>query len=185
MGCCAAGFTIYLGSAHQLDMYGQLRAYAEDAKHNGLAVVIWPYPRGSGLSRDGESAIDVVDYAAQIAAQLGADIIKVRLPAAHVEQEAARKVYDERRIPVATPAERVRHVVDCAFAGRRIVIFSAAAAVFDDDKPLDKIRAIHAGGEFGSIIGRYSFQRPKEEALRMLGAVMDVYASPPTSAGTR
>ena len=69
-------------------------------------------------------------------------------------------------------------VVDCAFAGRRIVIFSGGAAVFDDDKFLDEIRAIHAGGGFGSIIGRNSFQRPKEVTLRMLGAVMDIYASP-------
>lgn len=118
LGCCAVGFTIYPGSAHQLEMYGQFRAYAEEAKRNGLAVVIWSYPRGSGLSKDGETAIDVAGYAVQIAAQLGAHIIKVKLPTAHIEQDAARKVYDERRIPIATPAERVRHVVDCAFAGR-------------------------------------------------------------------
>jgi hypothetical protein len=102
--------------------------------------------------------------------------IKVKLPTAHVEQEAARKVYDERRIPISTPAERVRHVLDRAFAGRRIVIFSGGATVFDDDKLLDEIRSIHAGGGFGSIIGRSSFQRPKEEALRMLGSIMDIYA---------
>jgi len=146
---------------------------------NGLAVVIWSYPRGSGLSKDGETAIDVVGYAVQIAAQLGAHIIKVKLPTAHIEQEAARKVYDERRIPIATPTERVRHVLDCTFAGRRIVIFSGGAAVFDDDKLLDEIRSIHDGGGFGSIIGRNSFQRPKEEALRMLGSIMDIYAAAP------
>jgi class I fructose-bisphosphate aldolase len=77
------------------------------------------------------------------------------------------------------PAERVRHVLGCAFAGRRIVIFSGGAAVFDDDKLLDEIRSIHAGGGFGSIIGRNSFQRPKEEALRMLGAAMDIYPAAP------
>jgi fructose-bisphosphate aldolase, class I len=98
LGCCAVGFTIYPGSAHQLEMYGQLRAYAEEAKRNGLAVVIWSYPRGSGLSKDGESAIDVVGYAVQIAAQLGAHIIKVKLPTAHIEQDAAHKVFDERRM---------------------------------------------------------------------------------------
>jgi class I fructose-bisphosphate aldolase len=64
-----------------------------------------------------------------------------------------------------------------------IVIFSGGAAVFDDDKLLDEIRSIHAGGGFGSIIGRNSFQRPKEDALRMLGAVMDIYAATPD--GTR
>jgi class I fructose-bisphosphate aldolase len=184
LGCCAVGFTIYPGSAHQLEMYGQLRAYAEEAKRNGLAVVIWSYPRGSGLSKEGESGIDVVGYAVQIAAQLGAHIIKVKLPTAHIEQDAARQVFEEQHIPIATAAERVRHIVDCAFAGRRIVIFSGGAAVFDDDKLLDEIRAIHAGGGFGSIIGRNSFQRPRQEALRMLGAVMDIYAAAPDQTRT-
>ena len=159
--------------------------YVQTGRGNGLAVVIWSYPRGSGLSKEGETAIDVVGYAVQIAAQLGAHIIKVKMPSAHIEQEAARKVYVERRIPIATPADRVRHVVDCAFAGRRIVIFSGGAAVFDDDKLLDEIRSIHAGGGFGSIIGRNSFQRPKEEALRMLDAVMDIYAAAPDRDRTR
>lgn len=179
LGCCAVGFTIYPGSAHQLEMYGQLRAYAEEAKRNGLAVVVWSYPRGSSLSKDGASAIDVVGYGVQIAAQLGAHIIKVKLPTAHVEQEVARKVYDEQRIPIATPTERVRHVIDCAFAGRRIVLFSGGSANFDDDRLLDEIRAIRAGGGFGSIIGRNSFQRPREAAIRMLGAVMDIYSTAP------
>ncbi len=176
LGCCAIGFTIYPGSAFQLEMFGQFRACAEEAKRNGLAVVIWSYPRGSDLSKEGEFAIDVVGYAAQIAAQLGAHIIKVKLPTAHLEQEAARKVYQERGIPIGTAAERVRHVLDCAFAGRRIVIFSGGAAIFDEKKLLEEIRAIQQGGGFGSIIGRNSFQRPKAEALRMLGEIMDIYA---------
>jgi len=108
----------------------------------------------------------------------------VKLPTAHIEQDAARKVFDEQHIPIATAAERVRHIVDCAFAGHRIVIFSGGAAVFDDDKLLDEIRSIEAGGWFGSIIGRNSFQRLKEEALRMLGAVMDIYARSPGRDGT-
>ncbi len=177
LGCCAIGFTIYPGSSHEMEMYGRLRAYAEHAKRHGLAVVVWSYPRGSGLSKDGETAIDVVGYAVQIAAQLGAHIIKVKLPTAHIEQEAARKIYDDMRIPIATAADRVRHIVDCAFAGRRIVIFSGGAAVSDEDQLLDEVRAIHRGGGFGSIIGRNSFQRPKAEALRMLAAVMDIYAA--------
>jgi class I fructose-bisphosphate aldolase len=156
-------------------MFGQLRAYAEEAKRHGLAVVVWSYPRGSGLSKAGVTAIDVVAYAAQIAAQLGAHIIKVKLPSDHIEQDAARKVYEETKIPIATAAERVRHVVQCAFAGRRIVIFSGGAAIGDDEL-LDEIRAVHAGGGFGSIIGRNSFQRAKPDALRMLKAVMDIHA---------
>jgi class I fructose-bisphosphate aldolase len=179
LGCAAIGFTIYPGSSHQLEMYGQLRAYAETAKRNGLAVVVWAYPRGSGLSKAGETAIDVAGYAVQIAAQLGAHIIKVKLPTAHLEQAEARKVYEDQKIPIATPAERVRHVLECAFAGRRIVIFSGGAATFDDAALLDEIRAIHAGGGFGSILGRNSFQRTKPEALKMLASVMDIYQGAP------
>ncbi|WP_372785577.1 class I fructose-bisphosphate aldolase [Phenylobacterium sp.] len=179
LGCAAIGFTIYPGSSHQLEMYGQLRAYAETAKRHGLAVVVWAYPRGSGLSKAGETAIDVAGYAVQIAAQLGAHIIKVKLPTAHLEQAEARKVYEDQKIPIATPAERVRHVLECAFAGRRIVIFSGGAATFDDAALLDEIRAIHAGGGFGSILGRNSFQRTKPEALKMLASVMDIYQGAP------
>jgi fructose-bisphosphate aldolase, class I len=179
LGCCAVGFTIYPGSAHQLEMYEQLRSCAEEAKRNGLAVVVWSYPRGSDLSKEGESGIDVVGYAVQIAAQLGAHIIKVKLPTAHIELVAARQVFEEQHIPIATAGDRVRHIVDCAFAGRRVVVFSGGAADFDDEKLLDEIRSIHGGGGFGSMIGRNSFQRPRQEALRMLGAVMDIYATAP------
>jgi class I fructose-bisphosphate aldolase len=178
LGCCAIGFTIYPGSAHQLEMFEQLRARAEEAKRNGLAVVVWSYPRGSGLSPAGETAIDVIGYAAQIAAQLGAHIIKVKLPTAHVEQAAARQVYEAQRIAIATQAERVRHVMDCAFAGRRIVVFSGGAANFDEPALLDEFRAIHAGGGFGSIVGRNSFQRERPAALEMLRAAMDIHAAP-------
>jgi class I fructose-bisphosphate aldolase len=179
LGCSAVGFTIYPGSAHELAMYRQLRVCAEEAKRSGLAVVIWAYPRGSGLSKEGQTAIDVIGYAVQIAAQLGAHIIKVKLPTDHIEQEAARKVYEEQRIPVGTLAERVRHVTDCAFAGRRIVIFSGGGMIADDETLLDEIRAIHAGGGFGSMIGRNTFQRPREQALAMLDAMMGIYSSAP------
>jgi len=175
LGCVGIGFTIYPGSAHRLEMYQQIRAYAEEAKRHGLAVVIWSYPRGSGLSKQGETAIDVCGYAAHIAAQLGAHVIKVKLPTAHIEQEAARKVYERERIPIGTLAERVRHVVQCTFDGRRIVIFSGGAAEADE-VVLNEIRAIREGGGFGSIIGRNSFQRKKSDALRLLDSIVRIYA---------
>ncbi len=175
LGCAAIGFTIYPGSAMRREMYEQLRAVTEEAKGYGLAVVVWSYPRGSGLSKEGESGIDVVAYAAQIAAQIGANLIKVKLPSAHVEQAEAKKVYEKYAIPIATLPERVRHVVQSAFDGRRIVIFSGGAAK-DEAAIFDEVRAIRDGGGFGSIIGRNSFQRPKAEALKFLGTVMDIYA---------
>ena len=97
LGCCAVGYTIYPGSAHSQEMYQNLREIAEEAKSHGLAVVVWSYPRGEGLSKEGETAIDVVSYAAQIAAQLGAHIIKVKMPSEHIEQAAAKKVYEAEK----------------------------------------------------------------------------------------
>jgi fructose-bisphosphate aldolase, class I len=175
LGCVGIGFTIYPGSQHRLEMYQQIRAYAEEAKRVGLVVVIWSYPRGSGLSKEGEAAIDVCGYAAHIAAQLGAHIIKVKLPSSHIEQEAARKVYAQEQIPIETLADCVRHVVQCAFNGRRIVIFSGGPAEANE-MVLNEIRAIRDGGGFGSIIGRNSFQRKKSDALWLLDDIMKIYA---------
>ncbi len=175
LGCSAVGFTIYPGSAHCSAMYEQLRGIAEEAKSHGLAVVVWSYPRGSALSKEGESAVDVVAYAAQIAAQLGAHIIKVKLPTAHLEQAAAKKVYEAEQVPIKTLSERVRHVVQSAFDGRRIVIFSGGAKS-DDKNVFEEARAIRDGGGFGSIIGRNSFQRPRAEAIKFLQTVMGIYA---------
>jgi len=175
LGCSAVGFTVYPGSTHCTAMYQQLREIAEEAKRYGLAVVVWSYPRGSALSKEGETAIDVVAYAAQIAAQLGAHIIKVKLPTAHLEQAAAKKVYEAEQVPIKTLSERVSHVVQSAFAGRRIVIFSGGAKS-EDRAFFEEARAIRDGGGFGSIIGRNSFQRPKAEAIKFLQTVMGIYA---------
>ena len=176
LGCVGIGFTIYPGSAHRLEMYEQIRALSEEAKRNGLVVVIWSYPRGSEISKEGETGIDVCGYAAQIAAQLGAHIIKVKLPSAHIEQPEAKKVFESQNIPIDTLPRRVANIVQCTFNGRRIVIFSGGA--FDTDQNLlDEIQAIRDGGGFGSIIGRNSFQRPKAEALKLLSRIMEIYSS--------
>jgi class I fructose-bisphosphate aldolase len=155
-------------------MYGQIRALSEEAKRKGLAVVVWSYPRGSGISKDGETAVDVVAYAAQIAAQLGAHLIKVKPPSDHIEQDAARKVYESEGIPVGTLPDRVRHVVQSAFNGRRIVIFSGGPAK-GRDAVIEEVRGIAEGGGFGSIVGRNSFQRPKGEAIDLLHEIMDIH----------
>lgn len=175
LGCVAVGFTIYPGSAHCNAMYEQLRAIGEDAKDAGLALVVWSYPRGSVLSKEGETAVDVVAYAAQIAAQLGAHIIKVKLPSAHLEQSAAKKVYEGEQIPIKTLAERVKHVIQSSFDGRRIVIFSGGAKS-EDKNVFEEARAIREGGGFGSIIGRNSFQRPRADAIKFLQTIMGIYA---------
>jgi len=174
LGCAAIGFTIYPASAARNEMYQQIRELGEEAKRKGLAVVVWSYPRGSGVSKKGETAIDVVAYAAQIAAQLGAHLIKVKPPTEHLEQEDAKKVYLEQKIPIGTLADRVRHVVQSAFGGRRIVIFSGGEAK-GKDAVLEEIRGIADGGAFGSIVGRNSFQRAKADGIELLHDIMDIY----------
>ncbi len=174
LGCVAVGFTIYPGSSERVTMYQELRDLAAEAKEAGLAVVVWSYPRGSAISKEGETAIDVVAYAAQIAAQLGADIIKVKLPSQKVELPEAQKVYQKYEIPISTLTERVHHVMQSSFDGRRIVIFSGGTTVADEEF-FTEARAIRDGGGSGSIIGRNSFQRKKEDAIKFLNTVMGIY----------
>jgi fructose-bisphosphate aldolase, class I len=176
LGCAAIGFTIYPGSAARVTMYQQLREAAELAKKNGLAVVVWSYPRGSSLSKKGETAMDVCGYAAHIAAELGAHIIKVKLPTEQLEQEEARKVYEKEKVPISTLADRVKNVVQCTFNGRRIVIFSGGPTS-SDDTVYSEVTAIRQGGGFGSIIGRNSFQRKKADALQFLGKIISIYGN--------
>lgn len=177
LGCVAVGYTIYPGTAERRLLYEQARELILDAKSAGLVAVLWSYPRGSDLSKEGETSLDVAAYAAHIAAQLGAHIVKVKLPSDRLEQDAARAVYEKHEVPRATLAERVAHVVQSAFDGRRIVIFSGGAKKDDDDAIVAEAEAIRAGGGFGSIIGRNSFQRPRDEALGLLGRIMDVYSN--------
>ena len=80
LGCSAIGFTIYPGAEDQYEMMEEIRELAEEAKSVGLAVVVWSYPRGGLLTREGEVAVDICAYAAHLACQLGAHIIKVKPP---------------------------------------------------------------------------------------------------------
>jgi len=174
LGCGAIGFTIYPGSGERNVMYEEIRELTLEAKAHGLAVVIWSYPRGAGISKEGETAVDVCAYAAQIAAQLGAHVIKVKPPKDFIEQPEAKKVFEKHAIPTKTLPDRVRHCVQSAFNGKRIIIFSGGEAK-STDEILDEVKGLAAGGAFGSIMGRNSFQRPRAEAIKLLQAVMAIY----------
>jgi class I fructose-bisphosphate aldolase len=174
LGCAAIGYTIYPGSGARNEQYQDLRELILEAKAVGLPTVLWAYPRGGGLSKQGETAVDVVAYAAQTAAQLGAHVIKVKPPTDFIELAEAKKVYEKYGIPIGTLKERIAHVVQSAFAGRRIVIFSGGEAK-STDEVLKEVTEIAGGGAFGSIMGRNAFQRPKQEAIELLHAVMDIH----------
>lgn len=174
LGCSAIGFTIYPGSEDQFEMMEEFHELAEEAKISGLAVVLWSYPRGGNLTKKGETAMDVCAYAAHLAAQLGAHIIKVKPPTDFIEQDEARNVYESERIDISTLPNRIKHVMQSAFNGRRLVVFSGGSARSTIEL-LEEIRQIRDGGGSGSIIGRNSFQRPKEEAIKLLDTIINIY----------
>lgn len=174
LGCSAIGFTIYPGSDAAFDMFEEIREMAEEAKSYGLAVVIWSYPRGGDLSKMGETAIDICAYAAHIAALLGAHIIKVKPPTQALENLEAIKVYEKTKIDISTLEKRISHVMKASFNNRRIVVFSGGNAK-GEEAIYEEIREIYRGGAHGSIIGRNTFQRPREEALKMLENIIKIY----------
>ena len=174
LGCAAIGYTIYPGSGQRNRMYEDLREFILEAKDVGLPTILWAYPRGAGLSKDGETAADVTAYAAQISAQLGAHVIKIKPPKDFIEQAEAKKVFEKYAISTKTLSDRVRHCVQSAFNGKRIVIFSGGEAKGTDEL-LAEVKEIAKGGAFGSIMGRNAFQRPRAEALKLLADVMKIY----------
>jgi class I fructose-bisphosphate aldolase len=174
LGCSAIGFTIYPGSSYRNAMYEQVRELIAEAREAGLPTIIWSYPRGGALSKDGETALDVVAYAAHLACQLGAHIVKVKPPAAHIEQKEAKKAYE--KMPIATLADRVRHVVQACFNGKRIVIFSGGPAK-GTDEVLAELREIKQGGGSGSIMGRNAFQRSRADGVALLKSAIEIFKS--------
>jgi len=174
LGCAAIGFTIYPGSEYAFDQMEEFRALADEAKSAGLAVVLWSYPRGPNLDKAGETAVDICAYAAHMAALLGAHIIKVKPPSGVVSLEAAKKTYESQHIDISTLSKRVEHVMQAAFNGKRIVVFSGGEAK-DIEGLYTEVRGLRDGGANGSIIGRNTFQRPKAEALAMLAKIVEIY----------
>jgi len=174
LGCSAVGFTIYPGSDDALNMISEIQEIALEAKDSGLAVVVWSYPRGGNISKNGETAIDIVSYAAHMAALVGAHIIKVKPPTSHIELEEAKKVYTSENIPIENLSDRIRHVVQSCFQGRRIVVFSGGTSK-DEESLLKEIKDLYLGGASGSIIGRNSFQREYNDALSLLNKITTIY----------
>ena len=174
LGCSAVGFTIYPGSDAALDMITEIQDIALEAKDAGLAVVVWSYPRGGDISKEGETAIDIVSYAAHMAALVGAHIIKVKPPTSFIELSEAKKVYMSENIPIDTLTDRIKHVVQSCFNGRRLVVFSGGNSR-DNDSLLKEVKELYLGGASGSIIGRNSFQRPYDEALKLLNQITNIY----------
>ncbi|MAJ84366.1 MAG: fructose-bisphosphate aldolase [Chloroflexi bacterium TMED70] len=176
LGCAAVGFSIYPGSNSSPKMYSELRQITIEAKSKGLAVVVWSYPRGGNLNKEDEAAFDVVSYAAHIAAQMGANIIKIKPPTSHVSKKDILNILTKHNVKLENLSDRISHCIQSSFNGKRIVIFSGGAAK-EKKEILSEIREIAKGGGFGSIVGRNSFQRPFSEGVSLMREIMDIYKS--------
>ncbi len=174
LGCAGIGFTIYPGSDACYAQMEEFAALSREAKNAGIATVLWVYTRGGDLTKDGETALDIISYGAHMGCLMGAHIIKVKLPTDHLELGEAKKAYESHNIPRASLTERVADVVKSCFNGRRLVVFSGGAAKGTADV-LEEAKAIRDGGGNGSIMGRNAFQRPRGEAIKLLSDMMDIY----------
>lgn len=172
LGCVGVGFTIYPGSEANYGMMEEFRAISEEAKAHGMCSVLWAYPRGGAVTKEGETALDIIAYAAHMAALLGANIIKVKPPKAGVDLKAAKASYEN--VQQDTMKQRIEHVMQAAFAGKRLVVFSGGEST-GTEALLETIRGIAEGGGSGSIVGRNSFQRPRAEALQLLDQIVGIY----------
>ena len=176
LGCAAIGFTIYPGSDHNFELMEEFKRLSFEAKEKGLAVVLWAYARGSKISKKGETAMNIISYAAHMSALLGANIIKVKLPSDFLEEDPTKKAFEDNNIPISTLTDRVAHIKKVAFDGKRLVVFSGGDAK-DDQALMDEVLAIHQGDGNGSIIGRNCFQRSRVDALALLEQMIQIYKS--------
>ncbi len=174
LGCAAIGYTIYPGSKFSHEMLESFTYLANEAKSKGLAVVVWSYARGAELDNNSETALDVIAYSAHIAALIGANIIKVKLPTSHISCPKTQKLITEQNLDFSLLESRVSYIKQCCFEGKRLVIFSGGATKSDQEVINDFESIAKAGGN-GSIIGRNIFQRNKKDALVLLEKLSTVY----------
>lgn len=161
LGADAVGYTLYVGSERQDEDFVQFRQVREDADRYGMPVIVWSYPRGEFVeARGGKSSLYAVDYAARIANELGADIVKLNMPKINANKDlTAPKPYNTLQV---TREEATRMVVESA--GRTLVIF-AGGEMESDEELIAKAQIAMEAGATGLIFGRNVWQRSHKEAM--------------------
>lgn len=165
LGADAIGYTLYVGSPRQGDDIAQLTRVREDCDRFGMPLVVWAYPRGKAVKeKGGQDSVYAVDYAARVACELGADVVKLNVP----------KVSNDDKQPKPYPTlqmseeEAIRKVVKSA--GRTLVLISGGSKVSDEDL-LRKTRASMDAGVTGLIFGRNLWQRRRPDALEITNKI--------------
>jgi fructose-bisphosphate aldolase, class I len=176
LGADAVGYTVYVGSPSQDRDFAQFRQVREDADRLGMPVVVWAYPRGEAVAKKGgRDSLYAIDYAARVALELGADVVKVNYPVRSEKDKESPAPYNTLEL---TPEAAFHKVV--ASAGRALVLVSGGEKVGDTEL-LTKVRSSMDAGATGIIFGRNMWQRPRDEALaltRELHAIFREYAQP-------
>jgi fructose-bisphosphate aldolase, class I len=176
LGADAVGYTVYVGSPSQDRDFAQFRQVREDADRLGMPVIIWAYPRGEAVAKKGgRESLYAIDYAARVALELGADVVKVNYPVRSEKDKESPAPYNTLDL---TPEAAFHKVVESA--GRALVLVSGGEKVGDGEL-LTKVRSSMDAGATGIIFGRNMWQRPRDEALaltRELHAIFREYAQP-------
>jgi fructose-bisphosphate aldolase, class I len=176
LGAEAVGYTVYVGSPAQDRDFEQFRRIREDAARLGMPVIVWAYPRGEAVAKKGgKESLFAIDYAARVALELGADVVKVNFPVPSEKDADSPAPYNTMKL---SASEAFRKVVESA--GRCLVLVSGGEKMGDADL-LTKVRSSMDDGATGIIFGRNMWQRPRAEALRMtreLHAIFREYAQP-------
>lgn len=173
LGADAVGYTLYVGSPAQERDLNQLRQVRQDCDRYGMPLVVWAYPRGSAVARKGgQNSFYAIDYAARMAMEQGADVVKLNLPKIDPEKDKdAPAPYNELEV---SQEEAVNQVV--ASAGRSLVVLSGGSRI-DDDQLLGQTRMIMEAGGSGVIYGRNVWQRSHSEAQEILEQIKEIMLS--------
>jgi fructose-bisphosphate aldolase, class I len=168
LGADAVGYTVYVGSPAQDRDFEQFRGVRKEAERLGMPLIVWAYPRGEAVAKKGgKESLWAVDYAARVALELGADIVKLNYPVPSEKDRDSPPPYNTLHLD---PEEAFRKVV--ASAGRALVLVSGGEKVGDPEL-LQKVRRSMDAGATGIIFGRNLWQRPRDDALRI---ARDVHA---------
>jgi class I fructose-bisphosphate aldolase len=177
LGADAVGYTVYVGSPAQDRDFEQFRQVRRDADRLGMPTIVWAYPRGDAVAKKGgKESLYAIDYAARVALELGADIVKLNYPVRSEKDQLSPAPYNTLNL---SPEAAFRKVVESA--GRALVLVSGGEKVGDAEL-LEKVRSSMDAGATGIIFGRNLWQRPRDEALaltRELHAIFREYAQPP------
>ena len=167
LGADAVGYTLYVGSPRQDEDFNQLTAVRAECDRYGMPLIVWSYPRGDAIEKKGgRDSLFAVDYAARVAAELGADVIKLNVPTFDQKaKESSPKPYNEMVLEYRAAVEKV-----VRSAGQAFVLFSGGSKVSDADL-LDKARLVMEAGATGLIFGRNMWQRPIAEGLRLTNEI--------------